>query len=468
MGELLSEIKDWKKHWKLSRFFHVLIFGLATSLFDSGTDFNFAWSVPETCGLNTTECSVQDFDLARVSSPCGKFQYKAVERLTYTYIAFPGFFLGYSGLQSLVAALINKCWRDVQGRVRLLAGTFAVALEWSLFVGLFLAARGQNGWACALPRLAQAYDCTIQGMAYLSAALIVWVKFLGTFSHGPQSCRLVFRAKEVESKFEAALQLFLLCGIYLSSGIGTSAGLLSAISSIFVIGKNGVQNFLKRHKEKLSGTSIQGKICVAASVLPVFLLTTVFKLGASSSNGIWNGTTVEVAFLLGLGLPNLIILILKMCNLLKSLTWAYVNQCVISDILSLHLWPKSRHGKRIGLAMAVFTFFLFAAPAPFLIASPVPTTQWTSTESNNPVYNKWASETGDRLQTASISFLLVGSVAFVLVICLILFEDQWVAKIVSQFLNHSTPVVELNEGPPVTEVEIDPKNKVSNYPRIED
>ena len=118
--------------------------------------------------------------------------------------------------------------------------------------------------------------------------------------------------------------------------------------------------------------------------------------------------------------------------------------------------------------MAVFTFFLFAAPAPFLIASPVPTTQWTSTESNNPVYNKWASETGDRLQTASISFLLVGSVAFVLVICLILFEDQWVAKIVSQFPNHSTLEDEFNEGPPVTEVEIDPKNKVSNYPRIED
>ena len=90
MGKLWSEIKDWKKHWKLSRFFQVLIFGLAVSLFDTGTDFNFVWNVPAKCHAacsNITECSEQDFDFAQVSSPCGMFHYKEVERLTYTYIA---------------------------------------------------------------------------------------------------------------------------------------------------------------------------------------------------------------------------------------------------------------------------------------------------------------------------------------------------------------------------------------------
>ena len=139
LGKLWTEMRDWRKHWKLSRFFQVLIFGLGVSLFDSGTDFNFAWTVPEEChaaGDNITECSAQDFDLAQVSSPCGMFHYKEVERLTYTYIAFPGFFLGYSGLQSLVAALVNKCWRGkVHRSVRGLAGALAVALECSLFVG---------------------------------------------------------------------------------------------------------------------------------------------------------------------------------------------------------------------------------------------------------------------------------------------------------------------------------------------
>ena len=67
--------------------------------------------------------------------------------------------------------------------------------------------------------------------------------------HGPESRRLTFRAKESENKFEAALQLSLLSRIYLSNDVGTSAELLSALSSVFFIGKTGVQNFLQRHEE---------------------------------------------------------------------------------------------------------------------------------------------------------------------------------------------------------------------------
>ena len=65
-----------------------------------------------------------------------------------------------------------------------------------------------------------------------------------TFSDGPESRCLTFRAKESENKFEAQLQLSLLSRIYLSNGVGTSAELLSALSSVFFIGKTGVQNFL--------------------------------------------------------------------------------------------------------------------------------------------------------------------------------------------------------------------------------
>ena len=240
VGKLWSEIRDWRKHWRLSRFLQVLIFGLAASLFDTGTDFNFAWKVPEACHAavgNITECNAQDFDIALVSSPCGMFHYKEVERLTYTYIAFPGFFLGYSGLQSLIAALVNKCWRgEVHGSIRGLAGAFAAALEFSLFLGLAFAAIGQNDWPCTFPHLAEVYDYIIQGMAYLSAAFTVGVKCLGTICHGPTICRLLFRAKRAETIFEAAHQLALLSRIFLSSGIGTSEGLLSAISSIIAIG----------------------------------------------------------------------------------------------------------------------------------------------------------------------------------------------------------------------------------------
>ena len=464
MGKLLSEMKDWRKHWKLSSFFRVLVLGLVASLADSGTDLNFAWSLPADCGNATDFCSVHDFDLIRLSSPCGLFHYKKVERLTYTFIAFPGLLLIFASLRRLLVVLVGKWTRREVHRIRGLAKAFAVALEFSLFVGLVLSAIWSHTWACQRPHWAPGYDCFLQGTAYISATLIAGVKCFGTFSHGPESCRLVLRAKDAETKFEAALQLSLLWRIYLSSGVDTSAGILSGISSVFFIGKTGVQNFHQRHEEKLSEASTLGKICVAASVLPDFLLTAVFKIGAFANNYVWNDQVQVVVILLGLGLPNLLILLLKNCNLLKDLTLAHVNNHVISENLGFHLWPKScHHGKKIGLAMTVLIFLLHALPGLFLIASPDPTNDWIQewyNTANNTAFKEWTSETGDRIQLASISFLLVGLVAFVLAVCLIVFEERWVAKIVAKFPIHPKEESNVEEGP----VEIDPMNRMSNNP----
>ena len=224
---------------KLSRFFYALTLGLATSLFDFGADFNFAWSVPEDCG-NTTATGLQTFHKAFVSSPCGLLYYKNVERLTYTYIAFPGFLLGFSTIRSLVRELICRCWRgEAHGIIRGLMSAFVVTLEVSLVVGLLFAAQWSDVWEKAVPDVASVYDYTIQGMAYLSSALIVGVKCLGVFCHGPETRRLVFRATKDKTIFEAATQLGLLVRIFMSSGVGSSASRLSAVSSIVVIGKVG-------------------------------------------------------------------------------------------------------------------------------------------------------------------------------------------------------------------------------------
>ena len=448
MGELWKEMKDWRKYWKLGKFFQVLFLGLAASLFDSGTDFNFAWSVPTACN-NRSGCSEEEnFDLDGVTSPCGRVPYKVVERLTYTFIAFPAFSLGFSGLQRLVVALINKCWRGKVHRiVQWFAGSFAVAVELSLIVGLSAVARGNNGWACALPHLAPVYDGFIQAVAYFSATLTIGVKCFGIFCHGPQSCQLVYKAKEAETKFESAFQLSLLSSIYIGSGINSPSSLLSATASIFLICINGVQNFLKRHEEKLSEASILGKVCVAASVLPVFLLATVFKLGAYANNRVWNEDMVDTLNSIGLGLPILTILLLKMCNMLKDLPTCNVFQFVMFDLFSVQLWPKGRNGKMIGLSMAVYTFLFLAAPAPFLISSPEPHSSRNERmkEWNNPDYDEWAAGIGKRLRIASISFLVIGSVAFVLVICMIFFEDKWVTEVVLKFPN--CPKEENTEDP---------------------
>ena len=232
--ERLEEVLE-AGHCPVGKFFQVLFLGLAASLFDSGTDFNFAWSVPTACS-NRSGCSEEEnFDLDGVTSLCGRVPYKVVERLTYTFIAFPAFSLGFSGLQRLVVALINECWRGKVHRIaQWFAGTFAVAVELSLIVGLSAVARGNNGWACALPHLAPVYDGFIQA-AYFSATFTIGVKCFGIFCHGPQSCQLVYKAKEAETKFESAFQLSLLSSIYIGSGINSPSSLRSASLSASMV-----------------------------------------------------------------------------------------------------------------------------------------------------------------------------------------------------------------------------------------
>jgi len=61
-----------------------------------------------------------------------------------------------------------------------------------------------------------------------------------------------------------------------------------------------------------------------------------------------------------IGLPALTLFIMR--NLTKDITVTSITRGIISEILVLHLWPKTDQGKRIGLAMTVLIFFLYAAP----------------------------------------------------------------------------------------------------------
>ena len=106
-------------------------------------------------------------------------------------------------------------------------------------------------------------------------------------------------------------------------------------------------------------------------------------------------------------------------------------------MLVLYLWPKTYHGKRIGLVMTIFIFLLYGASIPFVISNPSPqAAQWTPNP-NNTDYNNWTSETRERLLTASISALVLGILAFVFTFLTILFEDKVVASIVSKFPKQS-------------------------------
>ena len=84
------------------------------------------------------------------------------------------------------------------------------------------------------------------------------------------------------------MQLTLVAILFLFSREPSPAGLASGISSILVLAKVGVESFLKRHEEKLTRTSLLGKVCLAASLLPVFVLTALFKIGSVAITYVWD------------------------------------------------------------------------------------------------------------------------------------------------------------------------------------
>ena len=132
--------------------------------------------------------------------------------------------------------------------------------------------------------------------------------------------------------------------------------------------------------------------------------------------------------LLAVGTPSLLLLFLKVCIPLKDLTAASINQGIISQNLTLHLWPHRLLSKEIRLAMATFDFLLKVSFLAWVIANPE---QGSGFElgtrlTDVSVYKAWALET-------SIFVLVIGCLALLLNIGQILFQDEYVAKFVSEF-----------------------------------
>ena len=209
-------------------------------------------------------------------------------------------------------------------------------------------------WENEMPEVAAVYDHVIQGMSYLSFAILIGVKCLGVIYHGPETYNLVQKATINETIFESAFVM----RIFLSSGHGTSASVLSAVSSFACLEK--VQ---KRHKEELSKASILGKIFAAASILPVFVFYDIFKLGYGSLLPLCSDIIPVVNILLGIGLPVLGLSITG--HLIKDMRVPNITRGVLCEMLVLYLWPKTYHGKRIGLVMTIIIFLLYRASIPF-------------------------------------------------------------------------------------------------------
>ena len=427
LSKLWKEVKEWKSSWKKITFFQALVFGLSASLFDCGTDFYFAWTVPDDC-----QHIAHRLHSWSPLTPCGNYHFKGVEATTYTAIALPVILLGISGIQRLLNHIAPKFFPGqthwcIGGTASVISRAFEV-----LFCLILLLAAGWNYMLTnKFPKLGYIHGISIRVLACLSATFIIGVKIFGLFSHGPETSRLILRVTEMETKYEACLQLLMVAITSLTSSRATFATFLSGLSSLAIIGKVGVENLMEKHKEQVSECSLWGKIVLAAIVLPLFLLTTFFKVGTLA---LINHSARTIVAILGSATAGAALLILKTFYSKNDQALTSINQGIIAEFYTLHLWPKGKLDRTVGVGMATFFFLLFSSSLAWHVANPEELSKiYVPVNESDPSIQAWRSETTDRLQTISASFLGLGFITFILVICFILFQEKLVATILSNF-----------------------------------
>ena len=454
-GVLWREVGDWRQHWRTRSFFQALVFGLVVTLLDTGTDISFAWSIPDVCYTNKVPID------AISSNPCGILDFMDVEYSSYTIIALPGILFALTAVENwLLRKLATRCseGKFIKECFKVSALVISVLLLMCFWNGLQLAATRAQDWAQD-PDIPQSfvdgYGYTIKTLAYFSATFIVGVKILGVFCHGPETRRLVLQAADAEAQFEAAHQLLLVTTIFLASGRWTTQSILSMTTSILVIARVGIHDLFNAEKEQLEKASLLGKIFMATSVLPVFVLTGLFRIGSLAVVLAWNEGGIEELVHLSLAsLPALILVFLKIHLSLKDLTITAIGQGLMSERVSLHIWPCGQVGKKIGFAMASLHLVLYSSFLAWIINDPDP--NWTSkietdlynisateastrlhidSEADVKLYEQWVEETSARLETTGILCLVIGWITFPLIVSHFFYRKKFVANFVTTHLS---------------------------------
>ena len=414
MIALWKELREWRKHWSAKKFFQALVFGLLLSVLDMETDFAFAWSVPDQCPKEWEIVARGEF-----TDHCGHFVSKGVKYCTFTFVALPGVMLAFSAVQRFIAKLWEKCsGQQVPGLLGAVMNAVALSLQTSLCIALTVVPVLYGVFDGNFPELMRIYDSVIPVMAYASATFIIAVKLLAIVCHGPETTNLVKKATVAEVRHEAALQLILLATIYFVSGKSSLQSTNAAVTSLLVIGKLGIQDYLERHNRELTRASLIGKACLAISVAPVFVLVAAFKIGCLSIVfALWtnlqsNYLVPVLLVLLAVVPPALIIYLTKIFVSETSLTAAAITQGVFAETVSLHFWQCEQLGKKIGIGMITYNLILYSSFLDWIIVDP------------SSRYN---------LGVATYVCLRLGWVCFLIITWTLLFEEKFVAYMVAKF-----------------------------------
>ena len=313
-----------------------------------------------------------------------------------------------------------------------MANFLTLLIQVSLTAGLFYAAAFHNDWNKGESEsVFKAYVLCLCSMSYASATYIIGVKALGVFCHGPETKRLVFRATGAEGRYEAALQLGLLTTIFVLSGRLTQESLQSAMSSILVMGKVGIESFFNEleRDRKLTKASLLGKIFIAISVLPVFVLTSLFKIGTLGIAFAWNFDVTAPFLGVTLLPPALTIFLFKTWLRLEDLSVTSISQGIFAELVSLHLWPCGQTGRRIGLGVTIFKVLLFSCMLVWILGNVSNELSASKNLAQAPP------EKLKLLQISSLCCLVIGWLTLPLILCQIFYRDIYIETLFDNCLN---------------------------------
>ena len=339
-------MKDFRTYFTISGLVTSLVLGLAPSFWDSLSDFLFAHEEEKLNHNTTSNTSLGlSWPLLYEQDPV-----PTSSLLTYFFISLPGHLSAASELHRLLRKVCCNCsqkkcckWparaaRGIANLLFLAAPNFAVVFLFLCFPSYFF------------------YS------AVLSTIMVLGIKVLALFVHGPEMKKLSTRATAAESQGESSLQVLLVALIALRTQKVSASSASSIFSSILMISKSGAESYLtfgEENKMEKCGRGFRGllnKLKLLATYSPVFLATAVFRLSTLVVVFAWD-YLFGFCFLLPLtlGLPSLLLLFLKICKL-KDLSVVEIFDGVMGEMITHTLWGgRGREGsKKIQLFMTVY------------------------------------------------------------------------------------------------------------------
>ena len=282
---------------------------------------------------------------------------------SYLFISLPGIVYTVTLLQRF---LDKSCYcRKVPWLGRILANTctlLMVIIITSVFIVYFLYLYPDDDTAILVMKV----------LAIIVGVVVLGVKILGVFVHTDNVKMINVKATAYEGVYESTLQLLLIMLVWL--GFGGNLDISAMSSSLLMIGKSSAENFLTFGQEnKMADRNILGRLKLIGKYLPVFLLTTIFRVTSLSVCCAWNYSILlmillPAAFLL----PMLVLFLLKLCGKLPHLTLADLVQGAVGELTSIVLWGQTgREGSRIIQAvMGGYLLLLYSVILVWVIANP--------------------------------------------------------------------------------------------------